>query len=34
MKITIECDCGNNVVLSSLPKKYKQLRDGLENQHR
>lgn len=33
MKITIDCDCGNNVVLSALSNKYIQLRDRLENQH-
>lgn len=33
MKITIECDCGNEVILSALPNKYTQLRDSLENQY-
>lgn len=30
MKITIECECGNVVVLAVQPKKYIQFRDWLE----
>lgn len=30
MKITIECECGNVVVLPVQPKKYIQFRDWLE----
>jgi len=31
MKIIIECECGNNVVVDARSKKYTQFRDGLEN---
>lgn len=30
MKLTIECECGNKIVLSAPQKKYFQLRDNLE----
>lgn len=29
MTITIKCDCGNNVIVEILPKKYSQFRDEL-----
>ena len=32
MKLTIECECGNKIKLSSLPKRYLQLRDNLETE--
>lgn len=32
MKITIQCECGNDVVLPVKPKKYIQFRDWLETQ--
>ncbi|MBQ7862894.1 MAG: hypothetical protein IJ353_00335 [Lachnospiraceae bacterium] len=30
MKISIQCDCGNEVVVQVLPKKYSQFRDELD----
>lgn len=30
MIITFECECGNKLTISTLPKKYVQLRDCLE----
>ena len=30
MTLTIECECGNKIILSALPKHYLQLRDNLE----
>ena len=31
MTITIKCECGNEITLSTLPRKYLQLRDNLED---
>lgn len=33
MTITIKCDCGNNVIVETLPKKYSQFRDELNEKH-
>lgn len=30
MKITIECECGNKIIMPAPPKEYLQLRDNLE----
>lgn len=30
MTITIKCECGNEIILTALPRKYLQLRDNLE----
>lgn len=32
MKLIIECECGNKITMTALPKKYIQLRDKLETQ--
>lgn len=32
MKMTLECECGNKIIISALPGKLVQFRDNLETQ--